>query len=290
MKGSLWFIALCLSFLLISCGGDGNDDGSKGSFSISGYIFDASYHYNANIPVSGAQVRIGDSSALSDSSGFFEFEYFGYSDPIVEISAVGFQPYKEKPSRMLGGAFHLIPSGQVYEDFRIINWSTENSNPNNWHRKWNEQTEFYIIQNKASNEQIDILVSILKQDEYSKMTAGLFSSNLNITVLDDDPNWNASNKKGKTKIYFSEGIIPGGIAHSEDNGDGIIDYAEIGWNTNQEMDETIIWHEISHTVAAGGHINYRESVNSEIMGGGYVYTADEKVFNCIYNSPPKRNN
>ena len=191
---------------------------------------------------------------------------------------------------MVVGAFRLIPSGQVYEYFRIINWNSENSNPNNWHRKWSEQTEFYIMQNKASNEQINHLIPILKQDEYSKMTAGLYSSNVNITILNDDPNWNASNKKGKAKIYFSDSIIPGGIAHSEDNGDGIIDYAEIGWDTNQEMDETIIWHEISHTVAAGGHINYRESVNSEIIGGGYLYLADEKVFNCIYNSPPKRNN
>ena len=43
------------------------------------------------------------------------------------------------------------------------------------------------------------------------MTAGLYSSNVNITILNDDPNWNASNKKEKTKIYFSDGIIPGGI-------------------------------------------------------------------------------
>jgi hypothetical protein len=270
----------------VNCG-DSNDEGA---FVLDGYVFDASHRYGTDIPVNGAQISVNDSSVFSDSSGFFELEYFGSKDPIVEIIATGFTPYEEKASRMVNGAFHLIPSGQTYEDFSIINWGKDYTNPQNWHRKWNKQTEFYIIQNGASDEQIKDLITILKQDEYLKMTGGLYSSNVNVTVLNNDLNWNAKSKNGKTKIYFADGIISGGIGHSEDNGDGIIDYAEIGWDTHQEIDENIVWHELSHTVAAGGHINYREGVNSETLGGGYVYEADKKVFNCIYNSPPKRNN
>jgi len=44
-------------------------------------------------------------------------------------------------------------------------------------------------------------------------------------------------------------------------------------------------------MTAGGHINYRQSVNNEGTGDMHKITAqDIAVFNCIYNSPPKRDN
>lgn len=289
MKYLYYFTIIFLLYSIISCAGSGggSDDGDH---NISGYILDASYPTDTDIPISKAIVSVNGHSTQSDSDGFFDLDYYGSSNPIVEISAEGYHTYEEYTSRMINDAFYLIPSGQIYEDFNIINWSSERNNPNNWHRKWARQTEFYIIRNRASNEQIDQLIFILEQDEYSKMTAGLYSSNVDIKILAADPRWDINTKRGKTIIYFADGIIPGGIGYSEDGGDGTIDYAEIGWDTNQEIDENIVWHEISHTVAAGGHINYRKSVNSETKGGGYVYSEDEKVFNCIYNSPPQRDN
>jgi hypothetical protein len=291
MRKKLFIIEILLLFLLsfsyVGCGGGGSGDGDH---NISGYILDASYPANTDVPISNAIISVNVYSTQSDSHGYFDLDYYGSSNPEVKISAEGYQTYIEYADRMMNEAFYLIPSGQIYEDFNIINWSSEENNPNNWHRKWDRQTEFYIIRNNASNEQIDDLIFILKQDEYSKMTAGLYSSNVDIKILETDPKWDLNRKRGKTIIYFAGGIIPGGIGYSVDGGDGIIEFAEIGWNTNQEIDENIVWHEICHTVAAGGHINYRKSVNSETMGGGYVYNEDEKVFNCIYNSPPQRDN
>ncbi|MFC1651106.1 hypothetical protein ACFL2X_06005, partial [Candidatus Latescibacterota bacterium] len=256
---------------------------------IKGYIFDASYPCGENIPIPQAIIKVDGYSAISNESGFFSLNYIGSHTPVCEIKAEKYHDYKESPFKMLNNAFYLIPSGQVYNDYAILTWDYEQSNPQNWHRKWDRQTDFYIIQNNASDEQINDLVNILKQDEYSKMTGGLFHSNININILTTDPNWNFIQKRGKTKIYFTDGIISGGIAHSEGD-NGIIDYAEIGWNTNQQISANCVWHELSHTVTAGGHINYRKSVNSERLGGGRVFPEDETVFNCIYNSCPKRSN
>jgi hypothetical protein len=43
-------------------------------------------------------------------------------------------------------------------------------------------------------------------------------------------------------------------------------------------------------VTAGGHINEWPSVVSEVETTGRVTEMDEKIYNCIYNSPPLRDN
>ncbi|MBW1719899.1 MAG: hypothetical protein JRJ43_10140 [Deltaproteobacteria bacterium] len=256
----------------------------------SGYIYDGSYPFGQNVPIPQATITMNRQVVYSDDSGYFSINSVYDFDPTLVISAPGFHDYREKLSRSVNGAFYLIPSGQVYNDFAILTWNHAPNNTANWHRKWDRQTEFYIVKNEATDQQINTLINILNKDEYAKMTGGLYHSNTNIHILASDPNWSSKEKKGKTKICFARGIISGGIAHSEDGGDGIINYAEIGWDTSQDIDNNCVWHELSHTVTAGGHINYRKSVNSETMGGGQVFLEDEKVFNCIYNSPPKRDN
>jgi len=105
--------------------------------------------------------------------------------------------------------------------------------------------------------------------------------------VDEKPK--GSDRDGKTVISFAPGIEFGGIAHSKDwDKDGIIHYAEITYDTNQQILPTFLWHEMAHTVSAGGHINKWPSVVSEVEGNGTIFAMDEKIFNCIYNSPPLR--
>ena len=186
---------------------------------------------------------------------------------------------------MVEGAFHLIPE-DLYRGVYLVLWNPEPNNPQNHHRKWEQQTEFVIVQTGASQEQIDAVLSLLATDEYRKMTGGRFTSAVQPTLVDHKPT--GHEQEGKTVISFEPGIIPGGIAHSQDR-NGVIYYAEITWNTSQVMDANIFWHEVVHTVTAGGHINEWPSVVSEVQGtGGQVKEKDEQILNCIYNSPPGR--
>jgi hypothetical protein len=185
---------------------------------------------------------------------------------------------------MVEGAFHLIPE-DLYRGVYLVLWNPEPSNPQNWHRKWEQQTEFVIVRANASENQINAVLTILATDEYRRMTGGRFTSAVQPTVVDRKPTGN--DREGKTVISFSPGIIFGGIAHSEDR-NGVIYYAEIMWDVNQGIDPVIFWHEMFHTVTAGGHINEWPSVVSEVETTGYVTRTDEEILNCVYNSPPLR--
>jgi len=186
---------------------------------------------------------------------------------------------------MVEGAFHLIPE-ELYRGVYLVLWNPEKSNPKNWHRKWEKQTEFVIVRTGATEQQINTLIDILATDQYRKMTGGRFTSAVKPTIVDIKPT--GPDRDGKTVISFLSGIIRGGIAHSDDRY-GAIYYAEITWDTEQVLDANIIWHEMVHTVTAGCHINEWPSVVSEVQGTrGKVTEMDEQILNCIYNSPPLR--
>lgn len=251
---------------------------------ISGMVADGSYPYGSLVGIPNAIVSCAGYNSTTDQQGRFSLTIPAKeSDPILEISAPGFVSYRERPSRMVNGAFHLIPK-DLYRGFALISWSAKY---NNWHRKWEQQTEFVIVRKDASEDQINALLAILATDEYRKMTGGRFTSTEPPTLAERKPT--GSDREGKTVISFSPDVSLGGIAHAEDR-NGIIYYGEITWNTNQVLNPAIVWHEMAHTVTAGGHINEWPSVVSEIHPPGKVTETDEKIFNCIYNSPPLRNN
>jgi len=258
------------------------------SRTISGYIYDCSYPYRTNMGIEGALVQSGDSSTRSGASGFFNLTTVSGLDPELKITAPGFHPYNEVPSRMVNGGFHLIPES-VYRGIYLVVWNPEESNPQNWLRKWEEQTQFVIVRTGASQKQLDSLLAILSADKYRNMTGGRFSSVSPPLMVDAKPA--GSDREGKTVISFAPGIEFGGIGHSESwDNSGIISTAQITWDTNQEIAPTFVWHEMVHTVTTGGHINEWPSVVSEVEANGTLYPLDEKIFNCIYNSPPRRSN
>jgi len=253
---------------------------------IEGIVADCRYPYGALIGIPNATVQFEHTMTTTDDRGHFSIMVpYADNDAFLEISAEGYVPYHEHPSRMVEGAFHLIPK-DLYRGVYLILWNAEPNNPQHWHRKWEQQTEFVIVRTGATEKQIDSVLSILATDEYRKMTGGRFTSVVPPTIVDSKPT--GSKKEGKTVISFAPGIVGGGIAHSEDNS-GVIYYAEITWNVNETVDRVILWHEMLHTVTAGGHINEWPSVVSEVQTTGYMTTTDEQALNCIYNSPPNRN-
>lgn len=252
---------------------------------INGVVADGRYPYGSLVGIPNAIVSYAGTSTTSDEQGRFSLIVpSNEPDPLLEIMATGYIPYHECPSRMVEGAFHLIPE-DLYRGVYLILWNPEPSNPQNWHRKWEQQTEFVIVKSGASKEQINAVLALLATDEYRKMTGGRFTSAKQPSIVDHKPT--GSNRAGKTIISFAPGIIPGGIAHSEGR-NGVIFYAEITWDVDQVIDPIIFWHEMVHTVTAGGHINEWPSVVSEIDVTGYVTEMDEQILNCVYNSPPKR--
>jgi hypothetical protein len=255
---------------------------------ISGYVYDGSFPYGTKKGISGALVTYGNVNTVSDTTGFFSFSIMSGPDPELTISAPGFHNYKETPSRMVNGGFHLIPDS-VYRGVYLVVWDPQEHNPQNFLREWNKQTLFVIVQKGASTEQVNNLTTILKTDKYRNMTGGRFSSAAPPMIADEKPA--GSDREGKTVISFSPGIESGGIAHSESfDGSGVINYAEITWDTGQQIEPTFVWHEMVHTVTSGGHINEWPSVVSELDANGNITSTDEKIFNCIYNSPPRRSN
>jgi tetratricopeptide (TPR) repeat protein len=251
---------------------------------ISGYIYDCSHPYGMNAGIAGASVRYRNFTTMSGPTGLFNFTILSPPDPELEVSAPGFLTYNEKPSMMVNGGFSMVPES-VSRGLYLVAWNPEKSNPNNWLRKWEQQTRFVIVRKGASDKQIDDLVTILNTDRYRNLTGGRFSSAAPHLIVDEKPG--GSELAGATVFSFVPGTEPGGIAHSEDR-DGVITYAEITYDTGQEMTPIIVWHEIAHTVTAGGHINEWPSVVSEVESDGTIRAADERIFNCIYNSPPKR--
>lgn len=252
---------------------------------ISGMVADARYPYGALVGIAGTSVAYGATSTKTDLDGRFRLEISDDDvDPVFDISAAGYVPYRERLSRMVAGAFHLIPE-DLYRSVYLLVWLGTSNNRNNWHRKWEQQTEFVIVRSGASEEQIQTLTSILAGDEYRRMTGGRFTSAVRPTIVDSKPSGFA--RYGKTVISFAPGIVPGGIAHSEDS-NGIINYAEITWDLSQRIGRPIVWHEMVHTVTTGGHNNEWPNVVSEVATTGYVTKTDEETLNCIYNSPPRR--
>ncbi len=255
---------------------------------VSGIVADCSFSYGSKVSIPDAIISYAGKNITTDKEGHFSLSVPDEeSDPVLEITAPGYMPYRERPSRMVNGAFYLIPK-DLYRGVYLVLWNPEKSNPRNLHRKWEQQTEFVIVQTGASEKQISTLRAILTTDEYRKMTGGRFTSKINPILVKEKPM--GSEMVNKTVISFSSGIELGGIAHSEDY-NGVIYYAEITWDTTQALGANIVWHEMVHTVTAGGHINEWPSVVSEIQGtDGKVSETDEKIFNCIYNSPPLRSN
>lgn len=256
------------------------------SVTITGVVADCRYPYGTLVGIPNATVSYAAISSTTDQEGHFVLPVPSGQQLFLDITAPGYMSYREQSSRMVEGAFHLIPK-DLYRGMYLVLWNRERSNPQNWHRKWEKQTEFVVVRTGASEQQINAVLSILATDEYRKMTGGRFTSAVKPTIVDSKPTGN--DREGKTVISFAPGIIRGGIAHSEDR-NGIIYYAEITWDVNQVVDSVIFWHEMFHTVSAGGHINEWPSVVSEMQTTGYVTKTDEEILNCIYNSPPRRGN
>jgi len=279
MKQSVFLLVLLMVIFLLIAGCV-----SVTSHTISGYVYDCSYPYGVNAGIAGASVRYGNFTTLSGPTGFFNFTILSPPDPELEISAPGFRSYNEKPSRMVNGGFSLVPES-VYRGLYLVVWNPEKSNPGNWLKKWEQQTRFVIVRKGASDRQIENLVTILKTDRYRNLTGGRFSSAAPPLIVDEKPA--SSDLVGATVISFVPGTEPGGIAHSDDR-DGIITSAEITYDTGQELNPTVVWHEMAHTVTAGGHINEWPSVINEVESDGTIRAPDERIFNCISNSPPQR--
>lgn len=256
------------------------------SVTVSGNVADCSYSYGSKVSIPDAIISYAGENIKADKEGNFNLSIPDEeSDPILEISAPGYMPYRELSSRMVNGAFYLIPN-DLYRGVYLVLWNPEKYNPRNLHRIWEQQTEFVIVERGASEKQINTLRAILATDEYSKMTGGRFTSKSTPTIVKEKLIGN--DMINKTVISFSPGIVSGGIAHSDDI-NGIIYYAEITWDTSQVLGANVVWHEMVHTVTSGGHINEWPSVVSEKQGtNGKVSETDEKIFNCIYNSPPLR--
>lgn len=251
---------------------------------ISGYVYDASFPYGKNVGIANTSIAYENNTVYSDATGKFTIKTAD-EDPLLTIKAPNYHIYRERPSRMVNGGFHLIPE-DIYRGVYLVLWNKESSNPNNSLRKWEKQTQFVIVKALATDAQVNKILNLLAADEYRKMTGGRFTSSGPVKVVDKAAM--VGELEGKTVISFAPGIVQGGIAHSEAQ-NGIIYCAKVTYNTSQKIDKAVLWHEMGHTVTAGGHINEWPSVVSEVKTTGYVTKEDEKIFNCIYNSPPNRN-
>ena len=264
---------------------------------VSGYIRDCSFKVGENVSISSAKISYGGISALTSDDGYFSIKVRG--DPKLLITANGYHNYKEKPSRMINGAFYLIPDN-VYRDLYTANWERQKDNTDNWMRKWTRQPEIIVAKENGTDDQVNIVVSALRSDVFNKMTGGLYSSE-NITILDrlTQELYEMKNRDGKIIIYFAEKMMHGyvvdfgGSAYSGDNGDGNITFAESVWNPLDNFTKFNVYHELAHVVNSGGHINYKPSIITEVEPqppNGEPTEADYKFLNCVYNSPLKRDN
>jgi hypothetical protein len=253
---------------------------------IDGLITDCRHPYGSLVGIPDAEVRYESLVVSTKEDGSFRIVIPSLDPEIrIEITAEGYLSYSESPTRMVAGAFHLIPE-DLGRGMYLLLWRSRLNNPNNWHRKWDVQTEFVIVRSNASDDQIETILEVLSTDRYSDMTGGRFTSNIPVSFIDSKPMGSA--RDGKTVISFAPGVVPGGRAQSRDR-DGLIYYAEITWDVDQVMDANIIWHEMVHTITTGGHINEWPSVVSEVESlHGNLSVMDIELFNCIYNSPPRR--
>jgi hypothetical protein len=255
-------------------------------FTITGYVADASYPCGTRVSVSNATVTYHGYSTITDSNGYFNITAnFFENDPILTINSSGYSEYNELSSRMVNNTFYLIPS-DLYRGVYLVVWNPEKDNPNNFLRKWNKQTHFIIVTNGASNNQLETLTRELDTDKYNNLTGGQYHSKGNYILVS---NTSGISRDCATVIYFSPDAVEGGSGFSSSQ-NGIINYAEIVWNYNQHMGAIVIWHEIAHTVTAGGHNDEWPNIVSTKYANIItpVSSKDEKIFNCIYNSPPYR--
>ena len=262
---------------------------------ITGYIRDCSSRVGENVPVS-ARIAYGNTMVSTSNTGYFSINVEG--DPELLITARGYRDYTETPSRMVDNAFYLIPS-DVYEDLYSVVWEEQIYNTNNWMRKWTRQPEIIIAKEEGNDIYVDTVVSALSGDVFNRMTGGLYSSE-NITILDELPEelYERENRDGKIIIYFADEMmdgydVAGGAAHSIDNQDGNITFSEIVLEpSSRYVNKFTFLHELTHTITAGGHINYKASIVSEIYStpNSEPTESDYELLNCIYNSPLKRSN
>jgi hypothetical protein len=259
---------------------------TQGPIIIDGLIADCRHPYGSLVGIPDAEVRYESLVVSTKEDGSFSIATPSLDPEIrIEITAEGYLPYIESPTSMVAGAFHLIPE-DLGRGMYLLLWKPSHDNPNNYLRRWGVQTEFVIVRTNASADQIETILEVLSTDRYSDMTGGRFTSNISVAFANRKPI--GSERDGKTVISFAHGIVPGGIAQSRDR-NGFIYYAEITWDIDQVMDANIIWHEMVHTITAGGHINEWPSVVSEVQSlHGDLSVMDIELFNCIYNSPPLR--
>lgn len=288
--------SLVLIFIIIFTSGCIKQEEEQEERVVSGYIRDCSFKVGENVSIPHAKISYDDISALTSDDGYFSIKVRGDSELL--ITANGYHNYKEKPSRMVDGAFYLIPDN-VYKDLYTADWEKQKHNTENWMRKWTRQPELIVAKENGTDEQINIVVSALRSDVFNKMTGGLYSSE-NITILDRLPQelYEMKNRDGKIIIYFAKKMMHsyvvdfGGSAYSGDNGDGNITFAECVWNPLDNFTKYNVFHELAHVVNSGGHINYKPSIVSEVehTPNDEPTEADYKFLNCVYNSPLKRSN
>lgn len=262
---------------------------------VTGYVRDCSFKVGEDVPVA-AKVTYNNISVPTSADGFFSINV--KDDPELLITTEGYHDYRERPSKMINNAFYLIPDS-VYKDLYTVIWEKQVSNTNNWMRKWTRQPEIIVAKEKGTDEQVNTVVSALKGDVFNKMTGGLYSSE-NIVVVDKLPEelYEINKRDGKIIIYFTEKMMSGyvvdrgGSAYSSDNNDGDIRFAEIVWRPDDKFNKYNVLHELAHAITAGGHINYKPSIVSEVepTTNDEPTEADYRLLNCIYNSPLKRTN
>lgn len=262
---------------------------------ITGYIRDCSFRVGENVPAS-AKITYKNVTVSTSDNGYFSIKVKG--NPELLITASGYHDYREKPSRMVDNAFYLIPN-DVYKDLYTVVWEKQVYNPENWMRKWTRQPEIIVAKEKGSDEQVNTVISALRSDVFNKMTGGLYSSE-NIVIFNKLPQYlyERENRDGKIIIYFAETMMGGyivdmgGSAYSADNNDGNIVFAEMVWNPSDKFSRYNVFHELTHAITTGGHINYKPSIVSEgeTTPNNEPTEADYKFLNCIYNSPLKRSN
>jgi hypothetical protein len=266
---------------------------------ISGAVADCRYPSGDLVGIPNARIQLGANSVSTDDNGTFQLEVAsGAKDPLLQISADGFETYTERPSRMVNGAFYLIPE-PTYKDLYSAVWERQVYNRQNWMRRWTRQPAIVIAREQGTAQQVLTVTSALRADDvFNKMTGGRYHPD-NITVLDKLPSslLVPANRDGKIIIYFAEQMMDGfavdmgGSAYAADHSDGDISYAEIVWPPSANVDKYTVLHELTHAIGPGGHINYRASIVSETFGstpGGEPNQADYEFLNCIYNSPLRR--
>ncbi len=74
-----------------------------------GIVTDGRHPYGSLFGIPNATISYQGISTTTDENGRFSLILpSNESDPLLEITSMGYMPYREKPSRMVEGAFHLM--------------------------------------------------------------------------------------------------------------------------------------------------------------------------------------